>query len=351
MLDLRVLALWTGAVVLGACAGEAVEEDLDVDEPEIVSSKDDDHWFYGGPIPQLKSPQLTVSLAGHTVHVEGRLPAGTDLPPLPHVKTRPEDGMLRVDIVYPIATARPGKSNSRPGTYAFELAKPYRPDGLAFTQSEGSHFVTWGGFPFLAYNQGIAFHGPITDRDNKNPGALDVWYLQRGEVSGGCNRMMGEHVVELAHVIGINMRKVYEPNKIYDPTTRAKVDVIKGYDTYGSKLIDVDYPTDVGATRPAAVHGADRVVMWGSWILGEMPNGKDLPPDMKWEGGENGNPYAFREHASGTRDWVCSMPKETLPKLRAIAARTNGTLPRDFCAKKRDCDRRLGRTCKASEIL
>jgi hypothetical protein len=317
-------------------------------EDEIVSSKTDDHWFYAGPIPQLDDPNVTASMKGHTAHVTGTLPAGTVLPDLPHVKTKPDGGKIRVDIVYPIATARPGKSNSRPGSYSFHAVRAYRPNGMAFTVSEGEHFVTWGGFPFVAYNGGIAFHGPITDTDNEADGNTNVWFLKRGTVSGGCNRMMGEHVVELTHVIGINMRKIYKPNDPIRPTTTADVKVIADYDTYNGKFIDVDYPTDVGVTRPGTVHGAEKVEMFGSWVASETPDGKDLPPDMKWEGGVTGQFYDFHEHAK--RGFICSMPKSSLPALKEIAARTGGVLPADFCAKKLACDARVGRVCKASEI-
>ncbi len=332
---------------LGACTVDT-GEDAESSEDAIVSRKVDDHWFYGGPLPALQSPSVTASLEGHTARVTGYLPAGTELPDLPHVKTKAENGKLRVDIVYPIATAIGGKSNSRPGTYSFHLAKPYRPNGPAYTVSEGWHDVTWGGFPFIAYNGGIAFHGPITDKDNEAPGDLEVWYLRRGKVSGGCNRMMGEHVVEMSHVLGINMRKVYAANTAITPTTTAKVKVIADYDTYEGKFIDVDYPTDTGAKRPASVHGADKVVMFGSWVATEMPDGKDLPGDMKWEGGVAGRWYDFQEHA--VEGAVCSMPKSSLPALKELAAARGGELPTDFCAKKIACDARLGRVCKPAEI-
>jgi hypothetical protein len=343
---LTVCVLALGTVALVACAGG---QDSDDSTDEIVSSKTSDHWFYGGPIPALENANVTVSLKGHTAHVTGLLPRGATLPELPHVKPHlTSSGRTQVDIVYPIATARPGKSDSRPGTYSFHQAKPYRPNGLAFTVEEGAHNVTWGGFPFIAYNGGIAFHGPITDQDNEAPGDLDVWYLRRGDVSGGCNRMMGEHVVEMSHILGINMRKVYAENTAITPTTNASVKVISDYDTFEGKFIDVDYPTDTGATRPATVHGAEKVVMFGSWVLSEMPDGKDLPPDMKWEGGISGNFYDFQEHAR--QGWVCSMPKSTLRDLKAVAARTNNILPSDFCSKKLACDKRVGRVCKTSEI-
>ena len=335
--------------LLAACSAETSDGVTTNPDNELVSSKTSDHWFYAGPLPQLENPSVIASMTGHTARVTGFLPAGTTIPALPHVKTKQEGGRTRVDVVYPIATARPGKSNSRPGNYPFQGVKPYRPNGSAFTVDEGEHFVTWGGFPFVAYNGGIAFHGPITDQDNEAAGALNVWFLRRGEVSGGCNRMMGEHVVELSHIIGINMRKVYAENTMITPTTTAAVKVIADYDTYEGQFVDVDYPTDTGAVRPAAVHGADKVVMFGSWVATEMPDGKDLPPDMKWEGGISGQFYDFQEHS--VMGNVCSMPKGSLAELKQTARdRFNGVLPRDFCQKKLACDATRGRVCKTSEI-
>ena len=79
-----------------------------------------------------------------------------------------------------------------------------------------------------------------------------------------------------------------------------------------------------------------------------MPDGKDLPPDMKWEGGIEGQFYDFQEHAR--QGFICSMPKCSLAALKEVARRTNGVLPADFCAKKIACDTRVGRVCKVSEI-
>ena len=42
--------------------------------------------------------------------------------------------------------------------------------------------------------------------------------------------------------------------------------------------------------------------MFGSWVASEMPDGKDLPPDMKWEGGVSGKSYVFKEHARTDMD-------------------------------------------------
>ena len=159
-----------------------------------------------------------------------------------------------------------------------------------------------------------------------------MWLLKRGDVSGGCNRMNGEHVIELTHAIGIDMKKAYQPNASFVPKTTAKVQVISGYDQYDGKWIDVDYPTDVGVTRPGKIYGDANVEMFGSWVASELPNGKDLPPSMKWEGGVSGQYYVFAEHA--IHDAVCSVGKADLPKLRAWIAQRGGEVPADFCAKK-----------------
>jgi hypothetical protein len=343
---LLLASLAIGSLALAACASD--DADVGSNDDDLSAAKADDAWFYSGELPALEDPNVTVSLAGHTAHVVGYLPRGKELPELPHVKQKDENGRRRVDVVYPIATARPGKSNSKPGTYALQMAKPYRPNGGAWTREEGDHFVPWGGFPFIAYNGGIAFHGPITSLDSKAPGGPDAWYLHRGQASAGCNRMMGEHVVELAHVLGIDMRKVYGANVQIRPQA-TKVAVIADYDQLDGKYIDVDYPTDTGAKRPASVYGASNVVMFGSWVASEMPNGRDLPPDMKWEGGVSGKYYVFQEHAR--QGVVCSVPKRDLAALKASAARRpNAELPGDFCATKAACDARLEHVCSPAEL-
>lgn len=334
MSRLALTLMLAASILAGGCAAETGSDDAEAEANEdALVAKADEHWFYTGPLPALKDAKVIVSLEGNTAHVIGYLPAGAaELPELPHVKTRIENGRTRVDIVYPIATAAPPKTNSRPGTYSFYGAKPYRPDGIAYTVSAGNHFVPWGGFPFLGYNNGIAFHGPITAQGSKGSQDLSVWYLKRGDVSSGCNRMMGEHVTELAHVLGVNMRKVWTANQMYNSPTTAKTHVIAEYDTLDGKFIDVDYATDVGVTRPGKVHGDDKVVMFGSWVGTELPDGKDLPQDMKWEGGVSGKPYIFADHAEP--DFICSYAKRDLPGLKRLQTATGGVLPQSICAKK-----------------
>ena len=94
-----------------------------------------------------------------------------------------------VMIVYPASMANTQQGfNTLAGNWTLEVRtreKSDTPDGR-FSQ-----------FPFLAYSgsTGHAMHGPITPETN-------LWHLRRGEVSHGCNRMQGEHVTELAVLIG-----------------------------------------------------------------------------------------------------------------------------------------------------
>ncbi|MFO0664776.1 MAG: L,D-transpeptidase [Polyangiaceae bacterium] len=336
VLPLLVTLPFAVSALPGCAAASDTEGDDETaqSEDELQKSKDA-AWLYTGPLPKLQSPRATASLKGHTVRVVGYLPGDTELPSLPHARTElVADGRLKVELVYPIATAGAGATNSRPGTYALQRIIPFRVDSWT-TSSYGTSFTPWGGFPFIGYNNGIAFHGPITSKDNANEGLFDVWYLQRGTVSHGCNRMNGEHVLELSHILGTNMRKIYTAGAtIAPPSPSPKVDVIADYDkTADGKYIDVDYPTDKGVVRPGVAFGPSKVAMFGSWVGTELPNGKDLPPSMAWEGGVSGKRYVFAEHAK--QNWVCSIPKADISKVASLAAKfPNKELPQTICAKK-----------------
>ncbi len=295
------------------------------------SAGTDEQWVYDGPLPMLESPTITVSLQGHTVRVSGLVPEGTRLAlaDLPHVRVRDDAGRTRLDAVYPIATARPEKTNATPGDYGIAAGKLFRPDGAAVTAAEGQHFVTWGGFPFLPYDGGIALHGPITAVTSAEAQAgaaveadpANVWALRRGRVSGGCNRMMGEHVVEVANLVGFDMHVVHKHDAFYArPGGKAPVTVLGTYDTFDGKAIDVDYPTDTGAVRPSG-----DVEMFGSWVATRTADGSDLPANGKWEAGVRGRPYVFARHAR--HHWVCAVSGANAP--------APGTkLPAGYCADK-----------------
>ena len=93
-----------------------------------------------------------------------------------------------VMILYPVSVAAPGY-NTAAGNWRIELKSVSRPN-----DDKGD----FGRFPFLKYTwQGHALHGPITGDRQQN-----LWTLRRGRVSHGCNRMEGEHVVELSALLG-----------------------------------------------------------------------------------------------------------------------------------------------------
>ena len=299
----------TASFALFACASDPSAKDdapaTDSDSADELRVRGQAEWFYSGPLPALEEAEVVVSLKGHTARATGYLPAGVDIPDAPHIKAVSEDGRIRIHAVYPIATG--ATYSAAAGVYHFERAIPYRPDGNTYTTSDGDHWVTWGGFPFLGYNGTIAMHGPITPAGSKR-GDSSVWFLRRGKVSSGCNRMMGEHVTELANLVGIDMRKFYAANQTITPRASA-VTLLDDYDQLDGKYVDVDFPTDVGVVRPGVTYGAENVTMFGSWVASEMPDGSDLPADLAWEGGVTGKRYVFKEHA--TYDWVCSaLPEE-----------------------------------------
>ena len=147
------------AMLAGGCSADSTDEVESGNDALVHRARD--LWIYDGPLPALEAARVTISLKGHTARVSGLLPAGTSAPNLPHLKAKNENGRVRIDAVYPIATGAQGGYNAKPGDYGFNRARPYRPDGET-TSSSGTSYVTWGGFPFLAYAGNIALHGPIT---------------------------------------------------------------------------------------------------------------------------------------------------------------------------------------------
>ena len=210
-------------------------------------SDKDPSWIYTGPLPSLENVRVVASLKGHTARVTGLLPAGWSTP-LPFYAIPEKVGSrTQITVVYPMAT---GDLNSRnengsavengPGRYNGVSAYPYNEYGAG---SAGGSKTEWGGFPFLMYNSGraLAFHGPITHTGSN-------WQLWRGPVSHGCNRMQGEHVVELAQLMGVNLRSTYSASAVLN--LNVVVDVINGYDTVNGKFVDVNYPAEPGVALP-----------------------------------------------------------------------------------------------------
>jgi hypothetical protein len=202
-------------------------------------------WIYQGTLPKLDAAKVFVSLKGHTVRITGLLPAGySEQLPFYAVPKALENGRTELTVVYPVATGKvdpsTGQAPMGPGLYPRLFGVPFTPT---------TDKAEWGGFPFIKYHQkrGLAFHGPITSSRNADTGDWE-WVLKRGPVSHGCQRMMGEHVVEFAHLLGMDMD---EPHKASDRATiEIQTLVSTEYDSFDGQLVDVDYPVTAGAVRP-----------------------------------------------------------------------------------------------------
>lgn len=245
-LGLFVLPLAAGTALTGCAADPAAEEEAgDFTEDELRKGAAE-QWVYNGTLPHLESPAITVSLTAHTARVTGYLPEGWSTPLPYYADSLVEGGRTKIAVVYPIATG--SEVNSQPASYSINRASPWVPS---------DDHATWGGFPFIPFNRGIAFHGPITAQDGQ-------WKLLRGPVSHGCQRMQGEHVVELANLIGVDMS-----TKVFSgaPVTGldVPVTVLRKTDTWKDQNVDVDYPAQAGVTRPKT-----NVKMFKSWSADDL---------------------------------------------------------------------------------
>lgn len=251
---------WLTSLVVALAAGAF--GCVEVDEPEGDSSADpitkpgetSPPWLYEGPLPALDSPELVTSIAGHTTRMTGLLPRGYDARELPwYVVSETEGERTRVHVVYPIATGKRvnGKWNNVPGTYDHLNVRPYRPNDPSQLGKEH-----WGGFPFLNYHdqRRFALHGPIdfVEDGMGQQSSREDWRLVRGRVSMGCQRMQGEHVLELTHMLGFDMSKPWtkqlnapDPkNRVEGKWIAAKLTVLAepSYDRVDGKIVDVAYP-------------------------------------------------------------------------------------------------------------
>ncbi len=243
---LALAGLALASIAASACTGATSESDelKNAEKKGGVSQK----WIYEGMMPKLDKPSIFVSLKAHTARITGLLPAGyTDPLPFYAVSEPAASGRTQVTIVYPVATGKidpvTGLPPSGPGVYPRLFAIP-------FTQTTDK--AAWGGFPFMQYNaRGLAFHGPITSVYDAEMGDVE-WRLTRGPVSHGCQRMQGEHVVELAHLLGIDMSMPHVSGEQFQ--LEVKTTVSKEFDSFEGQYVDVDYPALPSVQRPAQAH-------------------------------------------------------------------------------------------------
>lgn len=271
------------ALSITACSAEEVEEG-DSGEEALAKGENTDRWVYNGTLPHLENPSVVISYQAHTARITGTLPARFDASKLPFYakQTRQVGGRTIVDIVYPVATGAQFRLPA--GDYKLDRFYPRRTDSSS----------PWGGFPFISYvnpalssSTGVAFHGPITSADGE-------WKLIRGPVSHGCNRMQGEHVVELAHLLGADMTsKVWSGDTIFK-NYNFPVKVLVGEpDVWDGHKVDVAYEARAEVRRPTG-----DVKMFRTWRSQDFPS------------------------------WVCRVPADK-----------TSNLPADFCKSQGNRDR------------
>jgi hypothetical protein len=243
------LALMLGCGVESEGSFRDEDSSVTTEDPLLRYTQDTSRWKYQGLLPALDNATMTASLKGHTVRVTGLLPVGFS-GPIPFYAVQDREGTrTRITVVYPMATANPslftdsGLPVRNPEPFDYSVC-----GGTTFAPSDKA---TYGGFPFIEYvcnhrdrdgrvRSGIAFHGPITTSTYEG---TSYWSLRRGPVSHACNRMLGEHVLELARLTGFDRGVMRTPVK-----------VIAGYDTFRGQSVDVDYPASPGFTRPTGAY-------------------------------------------------------------------------------------------------
>ena len=280
-----VLAAGAAYVLSGCASSDRAASDGDESEDELAKGARE-QWIYDGPLPKLDEVTITVSQTVNTARVTGYLPDGYDVSQLPfYADAVSEDGRTKIAVVYPVAT---GESfNAQPNEYTTKTISPWTPTNA---------HAPWGGFPFISYDGGIAFHGPITAKDGQ-------WHLLRGPVSHGCNRMQGEHVVELANLIGVDMStRIYKGEVIHD--VNVPVTVLRTADTWQGKPVDVDYPAMSSVKRPAGAH------LFRTWSSNDFPRVVCALDKKRLTDPDDGVPARFCDYAPPNKyDLVAGPPR------------------------------------------
>lgn len=335
MLRFRALGWIVASALVVACAADRSDEegqDVENGDDAILKTSESPPWLYEGPLPALSNPSIVVSLVGHTLRITGTLPVGFDENALPwYVVPMPRtasDKATRISVVYPAATGKmvDGAWNNVPGHYDHLNVRPYRPKDA--DQSDKEH---WGGFPFLNYHDArrFAFHGPIdfaTDGDVTGDGQPDDdWRLVRGRISKGCQRMQGEHVTELTHMLGFDMRYAHstkengpdKKNAVEGKYISISLDVLADgvYDALpgseGDVVLDVDFPKHE--------------------TVDAIPAGKKPFVAKTWDANE-------------MRAWSCGVLPKDNPNLDKKIARVGGLFDGSYCARTRGTNLRDPKT-------
>jgi hypothetical protein len=206
---------------------------------------------------RLKFPWITPvrQTAVHTAVAEdAHLPARKRQPRgeivATEVITLPPNSVM---VIYPVAMANRARGHNT-------LAGNWLITEKVVAKSD-NHIGRFGSFPFLLYtgSNGHALHGPITANEL-------AWELKRGEVSHGCNRMEGEHVLEVAVLLGCTTTRTRrtcprpqpgvlddilvtvteEFDHVPDPAVSVPEGPVSSWDEITRRwiVLDVDYPRE-----------------------------------------------------------------------------------------------------------
>jgi hypothetical protein len=134
------------------CSSAGDEEGVETgDDALLKKTGPTSSWSYRGLMPKLDEARITVSLKGHTAHVEGLLPRDfTGKVPFYVREADGPEGRRKVHVVYPLATVNPngkledGTRTRNPEPFEYDVC-----DGANFapTNDHGA----FGGFPFIEY--------------------------------------------------------------------------------------------------------------------------------------------------------------------------------------------------------
>lgn len=249
--------LVTTFLVTTACK-KLIDSDSDV-KIMRASGKSTPGYIYKGPMPRMRNVEIYVSTKSNTMRVIG-YPTDANAAAQTPWLNRASDG--RYFVVYPVGTARSGKTNadvSGAKTFKFTQIRPRRSQSVYEGKPTDQH-----GLPFLNYQGSIAIHGPASLMKN-----YSQWMkLSRGDVSAGCTRMEGEHVIELAHIVGIDMSKYYSVDSSIPSSTANRnlsgIKIFNNWDMIDGTIVDSVF-------APVNRTGTAGVKWYPTWDASQIP--------------------------------------------------------------------------------
>lgn len=158
------------------------------------------------PSVEPAAPVQTAQEKLHLTQKESQVLFAQHFPDIFTPDTETRDGAVGyLTFVFPIAATVKGPMDE-PGEQIKGIGDEGSIESRWWSNIWGDEF---GGMPFLQINDaGVAFHGPISNKEG-----LDVWYLKRDYVSHGCFRMDSSDVMELRALLPANFGELLKKKK------------------------------------------------------------------------------------------------------------------------------------------